>query len=214
MVRFFRLLLPALLVGLLIIGFSEPVMGQVEPPNLLVDPLSITADVSTEFSIDIWITDIPETYRLNEANISVTWLRAAMDRVSEETNQPNGWSVSALVAPWSMPLPPEDWISFDFFPDNGIEVTEDRRWVTITFHCAGPGISTILVESQVEISTGSAAPLFFNLEPVEVTVNQIVTPVGGVSSPVNKLAILTPYIALAGLIAVVSAVYVIKRRKD
>jgi TolB protein len=39
-------------------------------------------------------------------------------------------------------------------------------------------------------------------------------PVGGVTSPPNKLEILTPYLALAGLIAVVSSVYVIKKRKD
>lgn len=39
-------------------------------------------------------------------------------------------------------------------------------------------------------------------------------PVGGVASPINKIEILTPYITLAGLIAVVSTVYVIKKRKD
>ncbi len=39
-------------------------------------------------------------------------------------------------------------------------------------------------------------------------------PVGGVVSPVNKLAIIAPYLALAGLIAAVSTVYVIKKRKD
>ncbi len=39
-------------------------------------------------------------------------------------------------------------------------------------------------------------------------------PVGGVASPVNKLELIAPYLALAGLIAAVSAVYVIKRRKD
>ena len=39
-------------------------------------------------------------------------------------------------------------------------------------------------------------------------------PVGGVTSPINKLEILAPYLALAGLIAVVSIVYIIKRRKD
>ena len=38
--------------------------------------------------------------------------------------------------------------------------------------------------------------------------------VGGISTPTNKLSLLTPYLALAGLIAVVSAVYVIKKRKD
>jgi len=40
------------------------------------------------------------------------------------------------------------------------------------------------------------------------------TPVGGLVMPINKLEILTPYLALAGLIAAISTVYLIKRRKD
>jgi len=39
-------------------------------------------------------------------------------------------------------------------------------------------------------------------------------PVGGVVMPVNKPLVLASYLALAGLIAVVSAVYVMIRRKD
>ncbi|WP_455370061.1 QVPTGV class sortase B protein-sorting domain-containing protein [[Eubacterium] cellulosolvens] len=38
------------------------------------------------------------------------------------------------------------------------------------------------------------------------------TPVGGVASTVNKLAIIAPYLVLAGIVAVGSAIY-IKRRK-
>ncbi|WP_455369681.1 hypothetical protein [[Eubacterium] cellulosolvens] len=41
----------------------------------------------------------------------------------------------------------------------------------------------------------------------------IVGTVGGVASPVNKFEILTPYLALAGLIAAFSTAYVIRRRK-
>jgi dipeptidyl aminopeptidase/acylaminoacyl peptidase len=40
------------------------------------------------------------------------------------------------------------------------------------------------------------------------------TPVGGVASPVNKLELIAPYLALAGLIVAVSTIFVIKRRKD
>jgi hypothetical protein len=40
------------------------------------------------------------------------------------------------------------------------------------------------------------------------------TPVGGLTIPVNDLRILTPYLVLAGLIIVVSTVYVIKKRRD
>jgi hypothetical protein len=38
-------------------------------------------------------------------------------------------------------------------------------------------------------------------------------PVGGVMVPKNSIEILTPYIALAGLVAAISTVYVIKKRK-
>jgi Tol biopolymer transport system component len=39
-------------------------------------------------------------------------------------------------------------------------------------------------------------------------------PVGGVVAPTNKLALATPFLALAGLVVAVSAVVVVKRRKD
>jgi hypothetical protein len=39
-------------------------------------------------------------------------------------------------------------------------------------------------------------------------------PVGGVVLPINTLAILTPYIALAGLVIAVSAVVAVKKRRD
>ena len=40
----------------------------------------------------------------------------------------------------------------------------------------------------------------------------IARPVGGVVTPVNKLGLATPYLALAGLVIAVSAVVVVKRR--
>ncbi|MGB6679694.1 MAG: hypothetical protein WBF08_00040 [Candidatus Bathyarchaeia archaeon] len=121
---------------------------------------------------------------------------------------------ASLIAPPSTPPPSEDWISFDFYPSNGIVVTEDRRWLTITFNCEGAGTSTILVEGTVDLATGTEAPQTVDLEPIEITVNQVGIPVGGIASPINKLEILIPYIALVGLIITVSIVYVLRRRKD
>ncbi|MCX6660729.1 MAG: hypothetical protein NTX81_10245 [Candidatus Bathyarchaeota archaeon] len=39
-------------------------------------------------------------------------------------------------------------------------------------------------------------------------------PVGGVVTPTNKLDIVAPFAALAGLIVAVSAVVVVKKRRD
>ena len=38
-------------------------------------------------------------------------------------------------------------------------------------------------------------------------------PVGGVAAAANKLAIIAPYIVLAGIVAVASAIYIKKRKK-
>jgi hypothetical protein len=50
--------------------------------------------------------------------------------------------------------------------------------------------------------------------PVLTAIYQKAQAVGGISTPINKIEILAPYIALAGLIIAVSTVYVIKRRQD
>jgi hypothetical protein len=50
--------------------------------------------------------------------------------------------------------------------------------------------------------------------PVLTAIYQRLGAVGGVSTPTNKLEIIWPYLALTGLIAAISTVYVIKRRQD
>jgi hypothetical protein len=51
-------------------------------------------------------------------------------------------------------------------------------------------------------------------DPYGVAIAFLASPVGGVLVPVKKLALATPYLALAGLIVAVSAVVMVKRRKD
>lgn len=50
--------------------------------------------------------------------------------------------------------------------------------------------------------------------PDTATRNSLGTPVGGVVTTVNKLTILAPYLILAELLAILSIIYVIGRRKD
>jgi len=58
---------------------------------------------------------------------------------------------------------------------------------------------------QITSLSASEPNVFQDYEPA---------PVGGISSPINKIELLAPYLALAGLITVISAVYVFNRRKD
>jgi Tol biopolymer transport system component len=52
------------------------------------------------------------------------------------------------------------------------------------------------------------------VEPTTPKPEIVEAPVGGVVTPINMFEIIAPYIVLAGLIAAISTVYVIRRRKD
>jgi DNA-binding beta-propeller fold protein YncE len=74
-------------------------------------------------------------------------------------------------------------------------------------------------EQLFKITPGGVMTIIFtfaaNTDPVGIAIFQpLARPVGGVVEPVNKLALATPFLALAGLVAVVSAVIVVKRRRD
>ena len=69
-----------------------------------------------------------------------------------------------------------------------------------------------------EVTPGGVRTVVFTFAPntgpwgvaIVVTSTQ---PVGGLVMPVNKLDIIAPYLALAGLIVAVSAVVVVKKRR-
>jgi hypothetical protein len=79
---------------------------------------------------------------------------------------------------------------------------------------------------KVDNEAGAGAGFYFRVREYDSLIDRPIlqinweappedaTPVGGLTMSANNLRILTPYIALAGLIAVVSSVYVIKKRKD
>jgi len=66
--------------------------------------------------------------------------------------------------------------------------------------------------------SGLVVPVYLVGQPRQLTDQVTVTltdcAVGGVVVPTNTLAILSPYLALAGLVIAVSAVVVVKRRRD
>ncbi len=130
---------------------------------------------------------------------------------TEGASLPPGWKVS--FGDFTEIPPGSEKKRFQLSIDTGELVTVDREWLTVTFRCLRSGPSMIAVDGGVdvqELPDGSITGE--GIETIEVTVNQL-PPVGGVTAPVNKTAILTTYLAIPGLIAVVSIVYIIKKRK-
>jgi len=81
----------------------------------------------------------------------------------------------------------------------------------LTFHCSGAGTSPLHIDKPLIYlrPTTEIAPDVFS-----ATVHQSSGPVGGVLTGTDKLAVLSPYLALIGLVgAVTVAVAVTRRRK-
>ena len=85
---------------------------------------------------------------------------------------------------------------------------DEASWVTLTIHCEGAGTSTIDIDDELTFVYGGA----YTVVMVDATVNQHPRPVGGAFTPVNKLAVAAPFLALIA-VAAVATVYVAKRRR-
>ena len=201
-----KLTLSLILISLIVLGLNNPVAAQ-QPPTIYVDaPSSIP--VSTEFDIIIWIRDIPNGWGMVFFDLQAQWDPNDLEYIECEflgASRPSWTGACGFPDAWEGSASGPRW-------------TGDAEWFRIRFHCLREGPAPITVSSPplgtvvLEDSGGTQQAVF--PEPVTVTIYQGLGPVGGIASSVNKLEILTPYLALAGLIAAVSTVYVIKRRKD
>jgi hypothetical protein len=201
-----RFLLPALLVAVIISAFSYPVIAPVANPDLVVEPQTITTVVSTNFNVEIWIRNLPDP--MVAFDFGVKWDPAMMQYKSHVIHG-NGWS--------NLQVQTSNVGNGELFMqgEGGPLITSDAKWLSITFHCLGEGTSIIEVMTidtiWVQVN-GERIPLI--PDEFDGTVHQTPPrPVGGHVAPVNKLAVLTPYFALAGLVAAVSTVVVIKRKR-
>jgi hypothetical protein len=205
-----KLMLSSILITVIVLGLGSPVKAQVSAPTIYVDAPS-TVGVSTEFDIIISIHDIQSGWGIVGFGIQVQWDPNDLEYIECE------FLGSGRLGTWGGGCGSSG-------PDDtgggggGPPWAADAEWLRFRFHCLREGPAPITVSSpgnsiELEPFPAGGGQVATFPEPVTVIVNQV-GPVGGISTPVNKLEILAPYLALAGLMIVVSTVYVIKKRKD
>lgn len=211
MEKLHKFLFPTLLLTIIISSLGLPVSAQNGMAKIIVEPRIINVTVSSTFTIDIWIRDLNGDF-MQEFDFTITWDPDLMDIVSNIdhilANDPDWITKTNLLNPALGTYRLNAWTGLF-----GSPVNEDLSWVTLTFHCRGVGSSPVNILNTVIYRAASGAQEIEH-EVLKGAVSQDPMAVGGVSTPINKLEIITPYIALAGLIAAVSAVYIIKRREN
>jgi hypothetical protein len=216
MSRPLKLVLSSILITVIVLGLSSPVKGQISQTKISVEAPS-TVIVSTEFDIIVRIIDIPSGWGLVYFDVGVDWDPNDLEYIECEflgDSRP-GWDGGCRVeVPGLAVGGGEDDRDFPVS-----RWTEDAEWLRFRFHCLqeGPALITVYTVDETFIieNLGNGQTVEVYPENVTVTIQQVEpAPVGGTVVPTNRLEILTPYLAIAGLIAAISTVYVIKKRKD
>ena len=202
-------LIQTLLVITIISASIFPVYAPINDPDVTVEPQIINVNAGRVFEVGIWIRNLPAPMSI--LDIAIVFDGTMMELVNVQRHEHFGWEQS--FSSWD-----EDQYSGSAFGVVELNlywetdhVTEDLKWVTLTFRCLQEGTSTIDVESTITVQP-NGSQFEIEADDFDGTVNQFAI-VGGYAMPVHKIEILAPYLALTGLILAVSTIYVIKRRK-
>ncbi|MFC1505492.1 hypothetical protein ACFLQ6_00315 [Thermoproteota archaeon] len=195
-----KMMISGFLVISIVLGLCHPVEAQADTLYVESDGSRILeVSVSTEFTIDIWIRNFsaPATVMY----FTIVYDPNSMEIVTGTTTPPSGWGAGTSIPSLGQVA----------YIASGAAFQGTQAWYSLTFHCIAEGNTPINV---IDAIYTDASGVNQTLNVLKASVNQITHPVGGVASPVNKAEIIAPYIALAGLIAAVSTVYIIKKRRD
>jgi hypothetical protein len=219
--RYWKLVLPSLLVAIMVFGLVNSVPAQpAEPsaPKISLTPSVVHVTPCSNFFVTVWITDIPGGWEMTEFTLRLEWDPEYMELISrdvvpDEWYSGRGWETDGMID--------EELGFIDFWgaaKETNYFITQDYPWLRPEFHCLQEGTSLITIKS------GEPSTIFIrqgpNTVPTEpedfsIVVHQRPPSVGGFMTSTNKLTVLAPYLSLVGLVAVVaSAAVIMKRRKN
>jgi len=197
--------------------YCNYVVNNSDYPDLVIAPHQIDVTVGSTFTIHIWIKNIPTGFVMTAFDFYVFWDPTMMELISHDNlgDEPGrNWDVNKDTAhsDWyecagDAAGPSANWAS-------------DAEWATLRFRCLAEGSSSITVsgEDSVWLWDGqSPVGIEAQFDEDEIACNQRQQApsnpyyyVGGELFSANKLAVLSPYLALFSVIAV--AAVLVKRK--
>jgi hypothetical protein len=198
-----------------------PISVLAQGPTIGVEPQTTSVGVGTTFTVDVWIRKVHDYGGLAFFEFKIVWDPQSVELVSYgnhvKQNDANWIVLKEERDSGSYLLKAQDPTMPDF--PNNRRFYNDASWATLTFRCLALGDSSIEFPITVQPnrwgywSDGSDGYNFDEYLNGVVHQTKSMT-VGGLVTPTNKLEIVAPFAALAGLIVTVSAVVAVKKRRD
>ena len=220
-----RFVLPMVFVFAIILAISSPVFAQPPTCTISVEPETTVVTVGDEFDVKIWIRDPDENNPIDMFEIIIAWDITELDLGPIFTHNLDGWTLDGISENQGL-NPDIHFIIIAAHTDNvDAAIDSDISMATLRFRCRVGGEANIEAPTAIQdeydqtnnpvvVSDYADTFLQYDVTGSYAIVEQS-SPVGGIYSPTDKLSILTPYIALVGLIGAISTIFAIRRwRKD
>ena len=198
---FLRVMVTVMLIGAICGSLITPARGN--GTSISIEPSSVSVTVGQKFTVQIWVRGVVGMERFY---FDILWDTSMMTYV-QYTGNNNG--VSCARASWSPGPGDQSFNVFSMTP----RFTGDAYWWSLQFQCLAAGTASLSIinaewrndNDAFSISTVSGAT-------VQQNAPQTIPPryVGGEVFSANKLAVLSPYLALISIVAV--AAVVVKRK--
>jgi hypothetical protein len=207
----YKLLIPALLLITMLIGSASAKCPDIPSPPYI--PESPQEDI---VRVEVYL-DPPPSPAVGSASATtaVTGYLLHVTVVFAAATPPSGQAINILVTQWKGD--PLSEIQVTCFVGTGPTKTTYELAPDMIEALGLPEISVYawLGQAQTDRAPNDGFYQITSLSASDPNVFQDYepAPVGGVMVQKNSLEILTPYITLAGLVAAISTVYVIKKRK-
>jgi len=198
----------ALLLSMLfVMALTFAGLGACQPQTtIFVDPATITVTPCEEFTVNITVANVVDLYAW-EFKLSFNTTLIELINVEE------GPFLRSVGPTWFMWYIEPDWHVFGCILLSGPGATGSGTLAILTFHCQGPGDTWIYIyettmsdPQMVIIPHNTPDAIHVYQQPPEQDT------VGGVWIPINKTALLAPWIGLASLITVAASIVYVKHR--
>lgn len=228
-----RFILPIIFALVILLPSSSPVFAESPACSISVEPQAtvVTAGSSSliRWIVPIWIRSVEEG--MKSFGLIVTWDNSQLQSMSAPApNLPEGWT--KLASENGVTDTGLSYYMLQAHQSIGV-YSQDRYWVTLYFRCRAAGVSQIEIPARINPKTGGSidtyvyttsqgplvpfsittSPGIANQSPgvlqqTATTATQPVPPqlVGGEWSTANKLAVLSPYLALFTIVVVTAVV--------
>ncbi len=220
-----RFVFPIMFTFVIVFASSSSVSAQLPECSISVEPQTTVVTVGNTFEVQVWIRSLDNGFPMIIFDFMITWDKTQLEYQTANVNFLPNWSI--------IPEGPHTSDSeLGYFrvsaSTSASPVSEDRFWLTIAFKCLAPGQATLGLPDALTDEGGQGLTLIIISQGgvYDVTAYPGVAEqrqpapsnpyhyVGGELFTANKLAVLAPYLALIGLIGVVSTVYVLARRRE